>query len=1159
MITATELRQEIVHFLSRELMGPDPRPEMAAYHHDEILRPQDPPRIRFTTGVLFPDRARSAENEVLTDDEALATETAPVEGDVPEEVRESVHPSDAEDLFEHSTTEHEVNRANEFLPSAMGLTALVRLPPKLKVRVMAGRYVKRAVEGLGKQDEKDGSWREHWYRYPIEKEVVIDTAPLLAESRRVLCGTDGLWVDTGDPSLRLEIHLFSRPLPERSGHLSRDRRERLVTFTLINRNKNESSSVKDEHCFFQCRFKVESADGVACFMEYPERADVPLDDEEASLRLLYRHRKTFAIGHGCAAAWPDSESDSVREINTDVLPAYSIQPVIATGAGLALSMRRLSAGTIAEITDICSELTAAYDNWIGAQERAVTSEAFGSEHLAAAQRHLQLCRSCLERVRGGIELLRDDETVRLAFGWMNAAMLDQQVHYELATRFRREWRTNGWQPELEKSMVEALDAQQAEHERHRQEKGREKFGEWRPFQLAFILMNLKAISQRQSPEREIADLIWFPTGGGKTEAYLGLTAFSILWRRLENPLHGGVTVLMRYTLRLLTTQQFQRAASLICALENLRRCNQHRLGRERVSIGLWVGGKVTPNQHGGKGGSVAMLRALHGSGDSEPNPFVMLSCPWCGAAMGPVKVRNAWQTPGYVVQGSKVVFRCGDSFCDFHRADLPLHVVDESIYEERPTLVIATVDKFALIPWRKETRAFFGGGLSDLPPPELIIQDELHLIAGALGSMVGHYETTLDALTRHGSKRWPAKIVASTATICRAADQVKKLYNRDLCLFPPQGLRAGDSFFAAEDCKNPGRLYVGVFGSAVGSHVTAQVRVFSALLQAAKSAAAATPEVTDPYWTLMAYFNSLRELGHAATLVRADIREYMNALWHRIGIKRPEDKNAHDPRRFIDCPEELTSRIQSDQVTNVLQRLFESYKVGIDADGRKQNRAIDFCLATNMIQVGLDVPRLGLMAVVGQPKATSEYIQATSRVGRSDAGPGLVVTIYNPSKPRDRSYYEHFRSYHQSIYRAVEPTSVTPFAIPVRERALHAQIVTLVRHWGEGPVRDSPRPVPDDALLRRVRETLLRRVAEVDREELEGTAALFDEWVARWRRCEPAVYGDFRPPELAPLMMPAGSEPLPRWAGIPTKTLTSMRNVDAGCDAAVIQEYPNLV
>ena len=271
------------------------------------------------------------------------------------------------------------------------------------------------------------------------------------------------------------------------------------------------------------------------------------------------------------------------------------------------------------------------------------------------------------------------------------------------------------------------------------------------------------------------------------------------------------------------------------------------------------------------------------------------------------------------------------------------------------------------------------------PPPELIIQDELHLISGPLGSMVGHYETVDKRLVRQTKGKENsilAKIVASTATISRAESQVKGLYGRDAFLFPPQALKAGDSFFAEEREDETGRLYVGVFATALPSHVTAQVRTMGALLQAPKLFGTESTETIDPYWTMMGYFNSLRELGHAATLIRADIREFLNAMWDRLGLRLEQVKKpGGDPRRFLKPSVELTSRVQSSEIPAILQRLFTRYNGSVTSD------VVDVCFATNMIQVGLDVPRLSLMTIIGQPKTTSEYIQASSRIGTGHRAP----------------------------------------------------------------------------------------------------------------------------------------------------------------------------
>jgi hypothetical protein len=1023
-------------------------------------------------------------------------------------------------------TDQEVNRANEYLPSAMGISALLRLPSALKIRVTAASYVRENVPGLGHQDKK-GKWQDHWFRRPLEHTIEINCADLRAPKPVVT----PVPIRIGNVDTFLVLHVFSRP------HLRAQNpdSDRIITFTLLNNRTAQSQRPRDEECYFQCSLEVTADTEQPCFLEYPDRAGISLDEEEESLRLLFSHSKTFAVGHGCAANWEGGTADVVSRVRTESMPTYEIRPIVPRQIeGLDLSMLVLATPGPEMIT-LCRQLTDGYEDWISGREQEITC--IPEEYHAAALRHLSSCREALERMRGGIEILEADDRVGRAFALMNRAMLEQQVHYDLASnpQKQRRWIRNGDSLILErpylKPDVTCL---------------KPGTGRWRPFQLAFILMNLRSMGQRESRERQTVDLIWFPTGGGKTEAYLGLTAFTIFWRRLDDPENGGTTALMRYTLRLLTTQQYQRAASLICACEQLRKKCEGDLGTTPISIGLWVGGDVTPIKHDD---AAKKLQQLLDGG--RENPFIMLNCPWCGAQMGPVEFGRSNRVKGYKQRSNprRVEFSCDDPDCDFHDG-LPLHVVDEAIYESRPTLLIGTVDKFALLPWYPEARSLFGlEANTRCSPPDLIIQDELHLISGPLGSMVGHYETVIDALCTHmwDGQRIPAKVIASTATICRAGEQVRNLYGRSVFLFPPQGIQAGDSFFAHEDRTAPGRLYVGVFATALSSHVTAQIRVMAALLQSVKSLGNTTPEELDPYWTLMAYFNSLRELGHAATLIRADITDYLNAMWDRLEI-RPD--GTHDPRRFINADRELTSRIQSSEIPEVLQQLFARW------DGTRLCQPIDVCLATNMIQVGLDVPRLGLMTVVGQPKTTSEYIQATSRVGR--AHPGLVVTVYNPSKPRDRSHFEHFRSYHETIYRWVEPTSVTPFAVPVRDRALHALAVTLVRYFGGDAARTWPQPwKPIEALVPWVTELITKRVGLIDPGEEDATRRQLQEIFSDWRRNPPPRYGDFKPPSAdTPLMYPAGTQKLAEWSEPVYQTPSSMRNVDSTCDARVLPRFP---
>jgi helicase-like protein len=1129
-----EVRADVVGFLRKELIGPDPVPPEIQANGEEVLT-LDPPRLRYGAGVLFPQATavESTQDTSSSDAPGDGAEALPSDPDLPEPIIEGEERTAGTDEDPSEAVDETVSLANAFLPSAMGLSTLAELPPDgFVVNVQAATYRPHDVPYVNKQGETKK--RRQFLREPFEQKVEVPSTAL--HGPNVTKWSGPVKLENGKES-GLEVRILSRPRTQDGAGPSC----RLLTISLVNARQSRNGRPSNERCFFQVSFQVCAVDNSPCFMEYPEPRGLLLDEEEQSMAMLYRHRKTYAIGHGCAAEWNEVSEGRADSIRTEAIPVYELKPIIPTRfEDLPLRMLDLSdAGEPAPIVSRLNSLCDRYESWIEEQATKTQAPDFPKDCLKAAERHLENCRRCLERMRSGVALLEQDGTVMQAFRLANRAMLLQQLHYALPLR---EWQgKQGETPRIPQGHQPDINNPSA---------GK---GSWYPFQLAFILMNLRSLASNADPEREIVDLIWFPTGGGKTEAYLGLTAFAILLRRLRNPVDGETSVLMRYTLRLLTAQQFQRAASLICALDYLRSSGAAALGSTTISIGLWVGGGLTPNS---RDDALTAVRRLT-QGNCRDNPFVMLKCPWCGAEMGPRQFGSQTRVMGYETQKSPrtVIFKCKDTQCHFSRTEkLPLVVIDEDIYETPPTLIIGTVDKFAMLPWKPEASALFGLKDADHPsqPPDLIIQDELHLISGPLGSMVGHYETLVQELCsrRDTTGVLRPKIIASTATISKAAEQCNALYDcgkDNVLLFPPQCLRAGDSFFAYEDMDAPGRLYVGVHASALPSHVAAQVRVISALLQAPLSIDADENE-RDPYWTLICYFNSLRELGHAATLIRAYIREYLDAMWLRKHIRKSEGM-APSRRRFVEVALELTSRIATSEIPAALQKLGRSYSLDRD------EKAVDICLATNMISVGVDVPRLGLMTVVGQPKTTSEYIQATSRVGRRH--PGLVVTVYNTGKPRDRSHYEHFRSYHASIYRQVEPTSVTPFATPVRERALHAILATLVRYWGSPDNRRRPQPFPDDQLLDEIRQVIEDRVAGVEPEERELTLALLDERLDRWKRILPPRYGDFGPPQTdIPLMYPAGSEPLEAWENNSWATPSSMRDVDATCDARVIGQYP---
>ena len=589
-------------------------------------------------------------------------------------------------------------------------------------------------------------------------------------------------------------------------------------------------------------------------------------------------------------------------------------------------------------------------------------------------------------------------------------------------------------------------------------------------------------------------------------------------------------------------------------MEFVRRNNSSELGQAEISTGIWLGGSTTPNT---RDDARTVLRSLQKGDGREQNKFVLDRCPWCGAEMGPVnftvpkgKARKSSvpRVIGYERRENTVVYVCPDRRCEFHTI-LPLYVIDEDIYEKRPDLVIGTVDKFAMLAWKPEARSLFGiasDGKRAFSPPGLIVQDELHLISGPLGSMVGLYEPIVEELCTDRRSQMPAKpkIVSSTATIRSYAEQVHGLYARNrTSLFPPPGLDSDDSFFArvakkADGTLERGRIYAGVHAPGLGSLQTVQVRTFSALLQSPQPMVAAE---RDPWWTLLLFFNSLRELGTTLTLFQSDIPDLLRgALKQRLGIDYPDVRQL---RKIL----ELTGRLPGDEVPKAITAL----EVPTDS---QHGHPVDVCLASNIIEVGVDIDRLSLMAVVGQPKTTSQYIQVTGRVGRKSDRPGLVVTIYTASKPRDRSHFEKFRSYHERLYAQVEPTSVTPFSRPALDRAAHAVVASYVRQLGDSDQAESPYPFPA-ALVAAVSQILDQRASAVDPDELASLRRILQRRGEEWQRWQRLKWDGAIHAEDMPQMRPAGAYVTPEHARVSWATPQSLRNVDAECQVEITQLY----
>lgn len=885
----------------------------------------------------------------------------------------------------------------------------------------------------------------------------------------------------------------------------------LVTVAVSNtrvapKNDEGEGQLRSEDCLFQVGMTVRPVDGR--ILPYRSVEDLRLDPEQEELAVRYRNRKVFAVGHGNSVRWETNANGVCSSVSLDPLPRFTVPTVKAKMSNAnILRLDRLT-DIQNDTIEVLRELRTFVEEYrIWTREQHDQARGLDENYQPAAARITDRQTTAVKRMHEGITLLEGSASARDAFRLAMCAMYEQMLQTDRA----KATSADGHRPRLEPT--------------------------WRPFQLGFILVALTSTADASHPDRDLVDLIWFPTGGGKTEAYLGLAAFEIFRRRLEHGTKGGGTaVITRYTLRLLTTQQFQRAATLVCAMERLRTSDPLARGMAPFTIGLWVGNDTTP---GTQKEAIKRLE-LTRRREIPDNPFQLTECPWCGHRMMPETRSEKAEDYGAVHSAGDIWLRCPDQACLFH-ARLPVEVVDERIYKYPPTILLATVDKFARLPFKEEAGVLLGAGTTSNGPPSLILQDEMHLLSGPLGTTVAIYDAAVLGII--GEVGGHPKIVASTATIRSAEDQVKGLMARDVQLFPPSGLNEEDSYFArpVQDPKVPGRTYIGLMPQAF-TQSTSVVRAMGAMLEAPLRAARGAQDVdgTDAYWTAVAYHNSLRELGRTLTLVRDDVNSLLATRSGPGGTTR---------QIRGDGMVELTSRVDAEDLPKALRRLGRRIDAG---------DVVDVVACTNMLSVGIDVPRLALMLMNGQPKTTSEYIQATSRVGRGDV-PGIIITLYRASRPRDRSHYESFLSYHQALYRSVEPTSVTPWSTASRHRSLAAVLVTMVRHLSPW-CGDSQAALfrADSNVVGNVRETILDIVKRSDPDEYEATQEHLDRLIDEWRiRASPDPdtgkstlhYQPLRAKYDEPALMRAFDENRDGWV-----VMNSMRSVDSNINMKIIGE-----
>jgi hypothetical protein len=692
-----------------------------------------------------------------------------------------------------------------------------------------------------------------------------------------------------------------------------------------------------------------------------------------------------------------------------------------------------------------------YQKWIDVQ--TTTAQGFNKEDKKIADKLLNRQGANYKRLIKGIKILEKDESEKAfhCFQLANTAMFIQMI-ISNDKRFGNNERH--LIDKIEKADYNSLKFFEDYNDWKFLNPEKPESPRYRPFQLAFLLLSIEGIIDENSDDRnKIVDLIWFPTGGGKTEAYLAVGAFTILWRRLSNDSETskGTSILMRYTLRLLTSQQFERASRLILALEFIRRNFKEELHEEKISIGLWVGEGASPNKIDDANKIVEDATGNFEKADQYTSRLQLTACPWCGVRLVS-KTANGW-THGYDCQSGTqgyFYFKCVNNACAFHSSKLPIQVVDEMLYKQPPTLLFATVDKFAILASQKEgqTHKFFNS-FSDALPPDLIIQDELHLISGPLGSIVGIFESVVDYLCSKGNRK--PKIISSTATTRNTSHQIKELYaGKEVNIFPPSGISYSDSFFAKETASK--RKYVGFLPTGK-TGISTQLWIIPYLLYTRVKLYDENDLATlNLYWTIVSYYNSLKDVGKIYNKTNDEIQINTNVLFYR---NFGNNSTLRYLIKDIDSRSlELTSRIESNNVKATLKRLDDVFGAEVSEKGNEYVKdGLDLVLASNMISVGIDVSRLNAMLVNGMPRNIAEYIQATSRVGRKHDG--IVLTLFNPYQARDKSYFENFNSFHQAYYKYVEPLSVTPFTENTIRKMLTTVFIAFLRNSVSGMTKNA--------------------------------------------------------------------------------------------------------
>ncbi len=949
--------------------------------------------------------------------------------------------SPAEELFEEGLENtEEPKNMNIFKPSTMGISFATGFHDELNITFSYAMY------NYSEQVITDNG-KEVKHRY-YSREAKNFSEDVIVPDK--VCNM--IISDKSHPDITVYLHMRK---------INADN-SRLITVSVLNKHREKNRFLENNtSSLFQCELSVKSKKGfLPVYRKYTHRTS---EDEKNDM--LYDSVNNYSYGHGCSSVHVE-EKGFVNEVRSEFIPQFRLLQMMPRLLSDSEYLNMIYWENISR-NIACSQL----DNFIKQYENWYIKLKDNTDLIAkypeTAYSSFNKIEKCIFRLRNGVDILRTNDSAWQAFIYMNEAMLLQRI------------KTKHCSPDTVS---------------------------WYPFQMAYILQIIPDIVNNSSPFRKDVDLLWFPTGGGKTEAYLGLSAFSIFFRRLDgkNQDINGVTVIMRYTLRLLTLQQFERATALVCACEYMRK--KYEISGDEISIGLWIGSGMTPNHIKDASDTLKKLRENSSATIYEANPMQITKCPWCGTEIN---------VSGYdIIDGKMNISCCNNPDCEFHR-HLPIYVVDDDIYSVAPTFILSTVDKFARITWEENAGNLLGA--NGCRPPELIIQDELHLISGPLGSITGIYEMAIENICKHYGK--VPKIIASTATMKNADNQIKILYNRKMIQFPPNGLLHTDSFFAVESNENkrPARTYVGICSIGFGtSELLIKIFALLTFMKHLYRLQGKPTDVIDQFYTYIGYFNSLKELGSNSIIISDRILAEIKYLVTYKFKKESESVNMKIDTNNSDIPsylrnDELTSRNSAKEIKNILERLTSRYT---------DDNCYDYIMASNMLSVGIDIDRLGIMCVYGQPKSNAEYIQATSRVGRTN--PGLVVSVYNNMRSRDKSYYEQFRYYHSTFYKYVEATSVTSYSPRTIEKALHCAMMAIIRHTIKkyNSNESACKFKKDDKDVERVKQGILKRVEEIEPRIRNFAEEWLDYYLECWQKLTEKlpgalVFSDYRNEDVA--------------------------------------------